>query len=61
MIIKHDVVFEQNVEVKGNMEVHGNLTIQGALTTIKTEERTFYKDYELKTKWDLFKALIGLT
>ena len=61
MIIKHDAVFEQNVEVKGNMEVNKNLTVHGTLTTIKTEERTFYKDYELKTKWDLFLALIGLT
>lgn len=60
-IIKHDMIFEENLLVKGDMEIHGDLTVMGTLTIINTEERTFYKDYEIKTKWDLFKALIGLT
>ena len=46
--------------VDGDMEIYGDLKVDGCLITHDTEVKTYFKDRILKTKWDLFKALVGL-
>jgi len=60
MKFEEDVEFVNNVIFNGDVVFKKNAEIRGTLTAVNIENKIVYKEKELKTKWDLFKALIGI-
>jgi hypothetical protein len=63
-MIDTPMIYKEQVEFERDVTFYQDVTFMGKMTSFSVEEinlqHTIHKDVELKTKWDLFKALFGI-